>query len=217
MKIRISSFILLAGGAMLFACQSKEKSETALDATPQAEIVATVVEPDNYFSMALDDYANQKYENSAKNILLATDAMKQIASSVDPKRKAIIESSVSQLEDLASDVASNHVDGINQLNYFFAKAGLALASYTLTITDEEITNLAPQDAASFFSSVIIRMEKSAGYHKHELTESEKDIMSRASNLRDRLVKNDKVNEQEISTMVKELIGLLKEWEKEFAS
>lgn len=42
-------------------------------------------------------------------------------------------------------------------------------------------------------------------------------MSRASNLRDRLVKNDKVDEQEISTMVKELSDLLKKWEKEFAS
>lgn len=87
MKIRISSFILLAIGAMLLACQSKEKAETALEATPQEEIFTTVVEPDNYFSMALDDYANQKYENSAKNILLATDAMKQIASSVDPKER----------------------------------------------------------------------------------------------------------------------------------
>lgn len=215
MKIRNISIwaLVLAGG--LQSCQTKEDkpAETKLDVEPT--VVSMEVEPDQAFQKALEFFAKEKYDSSARSVEQAADIMEQISNTLTGERNEAIDTSVSDLRDLATSISTDHVYGIGELNYYFGKAGRALAGYTMTITDEKFVNLTPEEAGSFFRAAIDKMEKSAHYHQRELNNEEKALFEKAKAMRDRLEKGEAVDKTETLKMISELKAQLEKWEKEF--
>ena len=214
MKIRTISIWALAVAGGLQSCQTKDNNTSdATDTT--ATVTSTEVEPDQSFEKALVYFALDKYDSSANSIEHAADFMEEMSNSLPEKRDAAIDSCVADLRDLATDVATDHVYGIGELNYYFGKTGRALAGYTMTITDEKFSNLAPKEQGLVFRAAIEKMEKSARYHQRELNSDESALFQRAKGLRDRLEKGEAVDKAETLNMIAELRMQLGKWEKEF--
>ncbi|MBX2942466.1 MAG: hypothetical protein KF860_08980 [Cyclobacteriaceae bacterium] len=215
MKLRTISIWALALAGGLQSCQTKESKQDDTNSDAVATVVSTDVEPDQSFENALVYFAQEKYDSSANSVEHAASFMEQMSNSLPEKRDEAIDSCVADLRDLATSIATDHVYGIGELNYYFGKTGRALAGYTMTITDEKFTSLTPKEAGLFFQAAIDKMEKSARYHQRELSIEESGLLERAKNMRDRLEKGEAIDKAETLKMISELRAQLDKWELEF--
>jgi hypothetical protein len=208
----ITAGILLGGS--LQSCKEKKNAEAIADEPIEALIISKV-EPDEYFSKALEDFMNKRYDSSAKNIERAALVLSQIGNVEGGTQVGRIHQVVLDLEELATDVSTDHVDGIEELNYYFNEAGRALAGYKMIITKDEFIKLAPKEQGTLLKAITEKMEESAKYSRRELNEAEKGLIADARAMSEKLAHNEKVSEMEVSEKFKQLKDQLAKWDKEF--
>jgi hypothetical protein len=95
------------------SCSKKEKHDESLN--EQVEITSNEMKPDGYFSEALNAFARNDFEHASSSIKMAIASMKKIAEVTPVSQQEEILNSIKELTELASNVASDKVEGIDEL------------------------------------------------------------------------------------------------------
>ncbi len=205
-----SSVLLFIVLIIIFStCQNKQKS---VDTTHVVEITSMELQPDIYLHESITAYANQDFKKSADDIRKAVDAIQLIASvSKDENQKKALENSIAELLELQSNVAFNKVDGVSELNYFFSRAGQALAGYHINVYTTEYYNLQGKKAGKELRNAIATIENSVSFLDREFNDDEKALLSELKIKADLLEKGKDVPKEEIEKLITELNEKLTKW------
>lgn len=186
----------------LFACQPKENK------APQegiVEISTMELLPDEHFNEALVAFADKQYVESARQIGLAIQNMDTIVSTIeDTTRRQMIRHSISELIELQEHVAVDKVDGIQDLNYFFAKAGNSLAGLHMNVAKTEYFKLDGVKAGGELDKAIRAIENTLKYHHLELTKEEQELIAKLRKNADRLKIGEKIPSGEMEDLFDQL-------------
>jgi hypothetical protein len=204
------------GLLFLFSCQhtTEEKSESG---NVESKVSVTETEPDDDLEKALEAFADKQYDESDHHIRKAAKSMESVAAIATGESKQKIENSIAELNDLAERVSRDHVDGLNELNYFFARAGNALAGYKVTITETDFNKHSPKETAMAFRELIGQLKNNEKYFSREIRPEETKVLEDAKVLADKIEKSEKVTDDEISQNLNDLKVQLKKWEEEFST
>ncbi|MCE2895707.1 MAG: hypothetical protein LW721_14830 [Flammeovirgaceae bacterium] len=186
----------------LFACQPKENK------APQegiVEISTRELLPDVHFNGALVGFADKQYAESARHIGLAIQYMDTILLTIeDSTRKQIIRNSISELIELKEHVAVAKVDGIQDLNYFFARAGNSLAGLHMNVAKTEYFKLDGIKAGGELDKALRAVENALKYHHLDLTKEEQELIARLRKNADRLKIGEKIPTGEMEELFDQL-------------
>lgn len=202
-------FLILLSVAFL-SCSKKE-------ATPPGDVleVTTIqIQPDIYFHQAITDFTNRDFQKSAENIRNAISVMDSIAGTADEEQKVLLNNSIAELNSLQTNVASDKVSGIEDLNYYFAKAGQALAGYHMHVYKTEYYNMEGKKAAKEMQQAIAFIENSVAFNDREFDAEELALISKIKNQIDQLSKGTEVTKEDIETSLSELNAHMTKWGNE---
>ncbi len=188
----------------LLAATSCQKYESAKQSQGQIELTSNELQPDNYFQDALTAFADKKYTQASDAINLGIGAMEQIIAKADESQRLSIQNSIKELKELSDKVAIDQVDGINQLNYFFAKAGEALAGLHMHISKTEYINLSGKEAGANLERAIAEIEQTIKYHGRDLTKDEATLMSYLRQEALRLRTGEKISQSDMEANFEKL-------------
>ena len=198
MKKHIYHISLLISSLLLFACQSKESK------APQEGIIEITTQellPDDHFNKALIAFAGKQYSESAAEIGLAIQNMDTIVmTSEDVARNQSIHNSITELMELKTHVAAAKVDGIHELNYFFARAGHALAGLHMNVAKTEYFKLDGVKAGGEMDKALRAIENTFKYHNREMNEEEKKLMIKLRKDADRMKIGEKIPTGEMENL-----------------
>ena len=206
----ISVSVLATTLILLWGCRSKSSDE--LD--DRIKITSEELAPDDFFQEALRTFAAREYKESAKFILQGAKAMEEIARLSDSKRADNIRESIAELNDLASSVAVDKVDGIDELNYFFSHAGEALAGMHMHVTETYYFNLQGRDAGWELQKAVRQIERLARYHNREFNATERKQLDETNALSKRLRLGDPVGKEELEMTLGQLAETMTRWKGE---
>jgi hypothetical protein len=198
---------------MTLSCAGK-KEESQLPAE-QVQVIAEEMKPDNYFHQSLEAFANKDYEGSAQAIRNAIAAMKEIASVTDEKQRQEIQQSIDELYELATSVAVDKVEGIDELNFFFAHAGKALAGMHMHTTEQYYFNLEGKKAGGELLKVVDIVQKTMEYHGRKLSEPEMNLLTDLRILSVRLA-TGKATKKELEDGLQKLSEHLTQWDADLS-
>ncbi|HEX5171859.1 MAG TPA: hypothetical protein VFW11_21920 [Cyclobacteriaceae bacterium] len=214
-KKKIILIVSLFNLMIFFSCHQKienrDNQETTEPLTPVTE-----VEPDSDLEKALQAFVEKHYKESDQYIRNAAKSMQSIASISTGEQKTEIERSIGELNDLAGRVALDRVDGINELNYFFSRAGHALAGYKVFITESYFNSHLPKEAAKALRKAINQMEANLKYHSREKNQDEIKVLEDAKLLAGKIEREDKISDEEVRKNLDSLKAQIKKWNEEFA-
>jgi len=204
-------------GSILFSQFSCKENNEAISSNSVADKVVTVeaVEPDADLHLALEAFANKDYARSEESIMKAAKSMEPIAVIATGEQRAAIENSIAELKDLAHNVAIDHVNGIRDLNYFFSRAGQALAGYKVFVAETYINHHNPQQVGEALSNALDRIEANMKYYDREITADERKSLEAAKILSERLKHGELVTDEEIRKDLDDLKFQVKKWDEEF--
>ncbi len=187
---------------LFFGCQSKENK------APQegiVEISTMELLPDDHFNKSLLAFVDKKYAESANEIGLAIQNMDTILmTSEDESRKQSIHHSINELTELKSHVAADKIDGIHELNYFFARAGHALAGLHMNVAKTEYFKLDGVKAGGEMDKALRAIEGALKYHNRDMTTEEKDLMIKLRKNADKLKIGEKIPAGEMENLFDQL-------------
>jgi len=178
------------------------------------EVTTVQMQPDIYFHQAITDFSNKDYKNSAKNIRMAINNMDSIALKANEELKLKIKKSIEELSDLQTDVAFDKVDGVEDLNYCFARAGQALAGYHMHIYKTEYYNLKGKQAGEELSKAISFIEGSVAFNDHEFDAEEVALLTDLRKNADLLKHGEEVSKTNIEALVMRLNEHMVKWGNE---
>jgi hypothetical protein len=198
---------------MTLSCVSK-KDESQQPAE-QVQVTSEELKPDNFFHQSQEAFANKDYEGSAQAIRNAIAVMKEIAAVTDEKQLKDIQLSIDELYDLASSVAVDKVEGIEELNFFFARAGKALAGLHMHTTEKYYFNLEGKKAGSELLKVVDIVQQTVQYHGRKLSEPEMNLLTDLRLLSVRLA-TGKASKKELEDALKKLSLQLTQWDADLS-
>ena len=203
---------------LFFQFSCGENTEQA-NSTSEPEKIVTIeaVEPDVDLHLALEAFASKDYKKSEEYILKAAKTMEPVAALATGKQKESIQNSIAELRDLADNVAIDHVNGIRDLNYFFSRAGHALAGYKVYITETDITNHDLHQIGEDLARAVDRIEANMKYYDREITVEERSSLDNARILAERLEHGELVTDEQIRKDLDNLKIQVKKWDDEFGN
>ncbi|MFN7790964.1 MAG: hypothetical protein ACK5NM_00280, partial [Cyclobacteriaceae bacterium] len=122
----------------------------------------------------------------------------------DSTRKQIIRNSISELIELKEHVAVAKVDGIQDLNYFFARAGNSLAGLHMNVAKTEYFKLDGIKAGGELDKALRAVENALKYHHLDLTKEEQELIARLRKNADRLKIGEKIPTGEMEELFDQL-------------
>ena len=209
-------FIVLAiCCSMLVACQRKPAETTFSQANVEPIKRVIQIEPDDYFTNALETFAKGEREDCARFIRQAARAMGSIAAVAAGEQKAAIQKTAGELTFLANDVAKGNVREIEDLNYFFGRAGRTLAGYRLEITETGHLSYTPQQVGEFLEKAVAQLENNSRYQQRELSPKENQLIYDARLLAQRMQRGETIRGDEVIATVHKLKKQLHLWNDVF--
>jgi hypothetical protein len=207
--------MICSGLLTQFSCKEKDVDSTEAPAVEETVVTVEMLEPDDDFGQALVAFANKDFATCDKMIRKGAKSMEAIAALATGERKVMLDNSIAELNELATEVAADRVDGIDDLNYFFGRAGHALAGYKMDITDTYFDSRSPQETGEALSALVDRLEANIKYYKREITTEEKTALEDAKALAQRLRGGEKVAKEDIKKSIDNLGAQVKKWDDEF--
>lgn len=187
---------------LLLSCQPKDGSNQSQGVVL---ISTSELQPDGYFQNALVAFANNQHEECSSEIGLAIQAMETIMANAEEGRKQGIQNAIHELQELKSNVALKKVDGILELNYFFARAGSALAGLHMNISKEEHFNLQGKKAGEELEKALTETENMIKkYRNRELTKEEQTLLGHLWGQAKRLKQGETISPAEMELVFKKL-------------
>ncbi|HWA33097.1 MAG TPA: hypothetical protein VG737_03155 [Cyclobacteriaceae bacterium] len=181
----LAGLLLFTGQLLITSCTQNQPTDAV---ATSLQIDARELVPDDKFHESLESFAKEDYSKSAAAIEAAATQMEQLSTLAGDKQRANILSSVADLRDLATNVAVDKVDGIQELNYYFALAGKALAGVYAQSTETYYFNLQGRLAGEELQKAIEQVERILRYHGKEPGSEDKklldDLRSYATQLRE---------------------------------
>ncbi len=138
MKKTVLTLSVLVLFGMLYSCRQQPKTENEIKSVTEPvkeEITVKDLEPDDSFYRAEVAYIDQEYEQSASDILNGVEFMKKLLPFSKPNQKNELQHSIDELTDFARDVKADKVSGYQDFEYFFARAGKALCSHHIYVSE----------------------------------------------------------------------------------
>ncbi len=138
MKKTVLTLSVLVLFGMLYSCRQQPKTENEIKSVTEPvkeEITVKDLEPDDSFYRAEVAYIDQEYEQSASDILNGVEFMKKLLPFSKPTQKNELQHSIDELTDFARDVKADKVSGYQDFEYFFARAGKALCSHHIYVSE----------------------------------------------------------------------------------
>lgn len=129
----IIEVLLVAGG-----CSISNKSAYSVEISLNKRVTRKFLEPDDHFAKALNAFAGNDFDTSYKEIRKGINYMEGVSAVSKGVYKKKIDESIDELSELADYVRFDKVDGIDELNYFFARAGRALGDNHTWIVEKII-------------------------------------------------------------------------------
>lgn len=188
---------LLAAG--LLSC-NKEKADVASEIL---QIQSDELSPDVHFHNAQIAFANNEYHRSSESIKKGIDAMKEIARLVDSLDRVSIDNSIAELYELSSDVYYDKVDGLEQLNGCFARAGKAVAGAHMKIVEKSYYALDGKKAASELIRAIDEIERLKGYYESGINNDDAEYLTEMKEFAVELA-SGKVSNESLDSKLNEL-------------
>lgn len=216
MKTYLKFTGIILAGFVLMKCNYRSKEMGDEKSEVQKENI-NLLEPDHAFAEALKLFAKADYTKSSEEIENGISVMKSIAKNASEEQKKRIDDSIAELKDLASDVENDHVEGINELNYFFAKAGRALAGNKLFVSKNEFPTLTPQQAGDTLLKAIEQVVSTLHYNGREMNGKEQEMINKARSVASRLKNGEKIKHVEIEMTYDQLQNQLDNWSIEFSN
>lgn len=189
--LTLAVFILFG---MLYSCKQQPKAEKEQKTTPEVskvEIKVKALEPDDSFYRAEVAFIDQEYEKSATEILNGVDFMKKSLPFAKPDQKKELQRSIDELTDFAENVRADKVDGYSDFEYFFARAGKALSSHHIylseTIAGEGNNNI---DAAKNLLKAIHYLRSAYAKSETGLSKDEQTSLEYYKKFAKRIIRKD---------------------------
>ncbi len=174
-------------------CEKKEKHVDSMN--EQVQITSEEMRPDDFFSQSLQAFANKDYKKSSKLIEKSIQSMKVIADFVPANQQQEIINSIKELQELASKVAVDKVEGIDELNYFFARAGKSLAGLHMHTAESYYFDLHGKQAGNELREALGIIEKTVRYHGRALSDDERQLLASGRELANQLEKGNTTKEE----------------------
>jgi hypothetical protein len=178
------------------------------------EVTTFQLQPDIYFHQAITEFTNRNFDVAAENIRLAIKTMDSISQQAPEEQKILLKNSIDELNALQTNVAYDKVDGIEDLNYFFARAGQALAGYHMHIYKTEYYNMEGKKAADELKKAITFIETSVEFNDHEFDAEELSLIDKIKSQIDLLKEGEDVTKEEIEALLGELNSHMNKWGNE---
>ncbi|MBT1697297.1 hypothetical protein KK083_10445 [Fulvivirgaceae bacterium PWU4] len=215
MKPKIA-LVLTAIVMIGWSCESRydQKGPETEKQPALKEASVTEIEPDNDLLQAENKFIQGDYTTSASHLEAAAEAMRQIAESLKGKHKNRIESSASDIDALADEVAHNKIKDLGSLNPVIAKAGQALAGYRLELTENEFFTVSEAQAGATLKKTIEQLEKSVVSHHRALDPVEKTVLDHATDIASRLRKGDKLTTEDLKATLQSVDHEIEKWQHE---
>ena len=132
--------VITAFAFLITGCGISREGSSRTGITINKSITEKSMEPDDHFAAALKDFVDQHYNKSYNDIQQGINYMEGVAAiSKGPFRKNVKES-IDELMELADNVRYDKVDGVDELNYFFSRAGRALGNDHVLIIEKVYRN-----------------------------------------------------------------------------
>ena len=139
-------FIMTIITIFMIGCHNKNDLEKKPQAIITSPVKENIMEPDDHFAKALETFAKGDFDKSYAEIQDGIKYMEGISSISSSDEQKKLNSSIDELCELAENVRKDKVDGIDELNYFFDRAGKALGNHHIEIVEK----LIPEQATNNF-------------------------------------------------------------------
>ncbi len=180
----------------------------------QLEVTATEIQPDSYFYEATVQFANKDYKKSAEFIHKAIQSMELISTVVDEDQRTELKNSIAELNDLETRVSVDKVDGLEELNYFFARAGSALAGLHMHVSETEYVQLNGSKAGKELKRALGVIKNTIKYYNHQFDAEENSLIEKISMQADEMEKGNNVSQEDLKASLKLLKSHLGKWSDE---
>jgi len=138
MKKTVLTLSALVLFGMLYSCKQQPKTDKEAKSPPETsevEVKVKALEPDDSFYRAEVSYIDKDFEQSATEILNGVSFMKKLLPFSKPDQKKKLQKSIDELTDFARDVKADRVNGYQDFEYFFARAGKALCAHHIYLSE----------------------------------------------------------------------------------
>ncbi|MBS1976767.1 MAG: hypothetical protein JST46_05325 [Bacteroidetes bacterium] len=196
--------------ALLTGCTSKKATQDT-PSLGQVTVSTTAIEPDVYFQGAIKAFTENNYAETAQAIGQACDYMISIKGLSSDKFQQNLDNSISELRELQNNVKSDKVDGLDELNYFFARAGNALAGVHMNVTESISFNVKGPDAGKELMKAVASIRSMVNYHHYEFDAEENALLGEIEAMAKRLEKSEPVTKEELDAKFKLLGTHLTKW------
>lgn len=207
----VGTMLIMSGFLSFYGCNSRDtqslhhsKANIGKDNKAEIEKKEVILEPDEHFKNALVAYAKNDFEKSYEEINKAIRYMEGIEAAAFGKEKEAIDNSIDDLTDLAVDIRGDRVDGVDEINYFFAKAGKALAGNRIKIIEDLNANNNTDSIQYHLDIALAQMENSKKYYGKKFSETEQQILADAKNVSRQLLAKENVRQSTIKKMTDNL-------------
>lgn len=205
-KIPIKTAVLLT--ALVFVtsgCGISREGSSRTRVLINNNITEESLEPDTHFAAALKDFVDQHYNKSYNDIQKGINYMEGVAAmSKGPFRKGV-EESIDELMELADNVRFDKVDGVNELNYFFSRAGRALGNDHVMIVEKVLKNKNPGNRDYTLVIDIKNLDKPDGkVNTDDYLSEENQILSDAGKIAGRIQTKYDISRTETDRAISEL-------------
>lgn len=123
-------FTLIPLVFLLGSCK-EHAGEEKKPGTKEGLAVYTVskTEPDEHFLNAETDFVKKEYDKASEELLKAIKYMELLKESAQSNDRQAIQNSIDELTDLINNVRFDKLDGLSELQFYFARAGKALGTH----------------------------------------------------------------------------------------
>ena len=162
------------------------------------------LEPDAHFAAALKDFVDQRYNKSYADIQKGINYMEGVVAESNGSFKQRIKESIDELMELADNVRFDKVDGVEELNYFFARAGRALGNDHVLIVEKVLNNKKPGNRDYTLEIDIKNLDKPDSRVSSNYLDEENQIVSDAGKIAGRIGNKYDVHKKETYHVLSEL-------------
>ncbi len=203
--VNSKKLIVLAATALIVSgCNDRKVADNDRGVTFTRNVQVSLLEPDDHFTKALDAFADQHYYRSYQQIQKGIHYLEGVSSASKGVYKKEVDNSIDELMELSDLVRYDKVDGINELNYFFARTGRVLGDNHTMIVENLIPSSKANPDGYTLAIDVKNLDKPDSQKVIAYREEESQLLSDARNLARKMHAKYDLNNQTVSTAMASL-------------